>query len=159
MDIKFLSSLDFSFFELVLSTFLGFGSALLVETIVEKHREKVTRIQLINDLRAELLALNESIELLESKKVYIQPYKIPIWKGANECGSILCMDKVPNFFNILEVFSIIEEANLVELKCFELFVAKTTSTNMSLILSTLSDNRQYVKEQIMKGLQLLNGGE
>lgn len=152
------SSLDFSFLELVLSTFLGFGSALLVEAIVDKHEEKILRKQLLKDLKAELLSLKENIELLESDKVYIQPYTISIWKGVRECGSILCIDEIPCFFQLLEVFSSIEEANLIELKCFELYVGRTPSTDMNLILSTLYENRQYVKKQIETGLIMLNGG-
>ncbi len=155
---QFLSSLDFSFIELMLSTFLGFGSALLVEKIVNSCNEKAIRKQLLNDLKAELVSLKSIIELLEADKVYIQPYAIPIWKGAHECRSILCMDKEPYFLKILEVFSIIEEANLIEMKCFELLVNKSPSTNSALILSTLSDNRQYVKKHIEEGLTLLNGG-
>ena len=155
---QFLSSLDFSFIELMLSTFLGFGSALLVEKIINNCNEKAIRKQLINDLKVELESLKSSIELLESDKVYIQPYAIPIWKGARECGSILCMDKETYFLKILEIFSVIEVANLIEMKCFELLVNKSPSTDMVSIFSTLSDNRQYVKNHIEEGLNLLNGG-
>ena len=155
---QFYSSLDFSFIELMLSTFFGFGSALLAEAIINSFNEKAIRKQLLKDLKAELLSLKCSIESLEPEKVYIQPYAIPIWKGAHECGSILCMDKEPYFLKILEVFSIIEETNLIEMKCFELLVDKSPSTDKALVLSTLSDNRQHVKDHIEKGLILLNGG-
>lgn len=163
MDINclqnFFTSLDFSFLELVLSTFLGFGSALLVEAIVDRHKDKTLREQLLKNLKTELSSLKESIERFEPDKVYIQPYAIPIWRGARECGSILCIDKKSCFLKLLEVFSSIEEANLIELKCFELYVSRTTSTDIDLILSTLSDNRQYIKEQIETGLSLLNEGD
>lgn len=152
-------SLDFSFLELVLSTFLGFGSTLLVEAIVDRRKEKAQREQLIQNLLAELRALKQKVDSLEGEKVYIQPYAIPIWRGARECGSILCMDKEPYFLRLLEVFSSIEEANLIELKCFELYVGKKNTADISLILSTLADNRSYLKEQIEKGLMLLNGGD
>ena len=152
-------SLDFSFLELVLSTFLGFGSALLVEAIVDRRKEKSQREQLIQNLLTELLALKQKVDSLEPEKVYIQPYSTPIWRGARECGSILCMDKEPYFLKILEVFSSIEEANLIELKCFELYVGQKNTADIGLILSTLSDNRKYLKEQLEKGLVLLNGGD
>lgn len=156
---NFFALFDISFLELVLSTFLGFGSALLVEAIVDSHKDKALREQLQKDLKSELSSLEESMEQLEPDKVYIQPYAIPIWRGACECGSILCMDKEPYFFKLLEVFSSIEEANLIERKCFELYVSPTPSTNVKLILSRLFDNRQHVKTQIETGLTLLNGGD
>ena len=151
-------SLDFSFIELILSTFFGFGSALLVEAIIDNHKEKKIRKQLIRDLKEELSSLKESVELLEPDKVYIQPYMIPIWKGARECGSVLCMDKEPYFWKILEVYSSIDEANLVERKCFELYVGQNNLRDKELIISTLANNRKYVKQQIDKGLILLKGG-
>ena len=155
---KIFSSLDFSFAELILSTFFGFGSALLVEAIIDNHKEKNIRKQLIRDLKKELSSLKENIKMLEPDKVYIQPYTIPIWKGARECGSILCMDKESYFWKILEVYSSIDEANLVERKCFELYVGKDSLRDKELIISTLSNNREYVKQQIDKGLFLLEGG-
>ena len=157
--LHYLSSLNFSFVELALSTFLGFGSALLVEAIINRYNEASLRKQLLKDLKEELLSLKTKVELLEEDKVYIQPYAIPIWKGTCECGSILCLDKESYFLKILEVFSIIEEANLIEMRCFELFVDKSTCADKALILSTLTDNRKYVKKQIDKGLLLLDGGD
>ena len=162
MEIKcfrdFFSSLDFSFLELLLSTFLGFGSALLVQAIIDKYKEKKLREKLINSLKFELSSLSKSVKLLESDKVYIKPYAIPIWLGARDCGSILCIDTQPYFLEMLEVYSSIEEANLIESKCFELYVSRTASTDMNLVLATLTDNRQHVKKQIEIGLTLLNGG-
>ena len=152
------SSVDFSFIELMLSTFLGFGSALLVEAIIDKHKAKTLRKQLLRDLHAELSALKVSIDSLEPDMVYCQPYTIPIWNGARECGAFLCINMKPFFYKLLEVFSSVEEANLVEMKCFELYVGRTPSTDMSIIMTTLSDNRKYISKQIEEGLSLLNGG-
>lgn len=154
-----IASINVSFIELILSTFLGFASALLVETIIDRCKEKALRKQLIRDLYSELLALKENIKQLNADMVYIQPYSIPIWIGARECGTILCMDKKPYFVKILEVYSSIEEANLIEMKCFELYVSRTPTTDIEQIKSTLADNRIHVKKQIDIGLALLNEGE
>lgn len=147
---------DFSFLELILSTFFGFASALLVEAIIGKHKEKAIRKQLLNDLYSELTALKDSVQLLDAEKVYIQPYSISIWIGARECGTLLCMDKQPYFPKILEIYSSIEEANLIELKCFELCIGKSLSNDMEQIKETLADNRQHIKKQIEIGITLLD---
>ena len=75
-----LCNLDFSILELTLSTFLGFGSALLVEAIITYYNNKKYKAQLIDDLIIELGNIKNIINGLEDGKVYMQPYSIPIWK-------------------------------------------------------------------------------
>lgn len=150
-----LCSLDFSFIELILTTFLGFGSALLVESIVDRHKEKGLKKQLLIDLKRELELVHNEIESLEVNKVFIRPYAIPVWTGAKECGELLCMDREAYFSKLLEVFSSIEEANLIEMKCFELCVGQKQSVNMEMIFSTLTDNRAHIKEQVDIGLSII----
>ena len=153
-----LCSLDYSFIELIITTFLGFGSALLVEAIVDRHKENELKKQLIMDLKQELELLHKEIESLEENKVYIRPYAIPVWTGAKECGELLCMDREEYFSKLLEVFSSIEEANLIEMKCFELCVGHKQSDNMEIIFSTLADNRTHIKEQVDIGLSIIGEG-
>lgn len=155
---KLCSSIDFSFLELVLSTFFGFISALLVESIFDRYKETKDREQLLKNLKLELTLLKENVETLDPNKVYIKPYSIPIWTGAKECGSLICLDKSKAFYKILEVYSSIEEANKIELKCFEMYINKTPSMGV-LIKTTLVDNRRNVKKQIEKVLNLLDGLE
>lgn len=151
-------SLDFSFIELILTTFLGFGSALLVEAIVERHKAKGLKKQLLKDLKKELELVHKEMDSLEVNKVFIRPYAIPVWTGAKECGELLCMDREPYFSKLLEVFSSIEEANLIEMKCFELCVGQKQSVNMEMIFSTLADNRTHIKEQVDIGLSIIEEG-
>lgn len=153
-----LCSLDFSFIELILTTFLGFGSALLVEAIVDRYKEEKLKKQLLIDLKTELELLHKEMESLEANKVFIRPYAIPVWTGAKECGELLCMDREKYFSKLLEVFSNIEEANLIEMKCFELCVGERQSVNMEMILSTLADNRAHIKEQVDIGLSIVEEG-
>lgn len=150
--------LEFSFIELILTTFLGFGSALLVEAIIDMHKKKGLKKQLLVDLRKELVLVHNAMESMEGNKVFIRPYAIPVWTGAKECGGLLCMDGEPYFFQLLEVFSSIEEANLVEMKCFELCVGQKHSVNMEMIFSTLDDSRSYIKERIDAGLSIVEEG-
>lgn len=153
-----LCSLDFSFIELMLTTFLGFGSALLVEAIVDRHKEKELKKQLLMDLQRELVLVQKEMESLEANKVYIRPYAIPVWTGAKECGELLCMDREAYFSKLLEVFSSIEEANLIEMKCFELCVGQRQSVNMEMIFTALADNRANIKKQVDSGLSIMEEG-
>ena len=144
------------FFEVVLSSFLGFGSALLVEAIVDSYRNSSTKKQLLVNLKQELSTLQSNISSMEENKVYIRPYSIPIWSGARECGSLICMDKSKCFPKLLEVFSSIEEANLVEMKCFEVYVGQHPSKeDMDLIVAAVSDSRRLIKKQIENGLTVI----
>lgn len=149
--------MDFSFVELILSTFLGFGSALLVEAIIEKHKDNSLKKQLLLDLRKELLSLKSNISTMQTDKAYIRPYSIPIWSGAKDCGSLLCMDKSPCYTALLETFSSIEEANLVEMKCFELLITQYSSENKKMIISILLNSRKHISEQIEIGLRAIKG--
>lgn len=65
-----LCNLDFSILELTLSTFLGFGSALLVEAIITYYNNKKYKAQLIDDLIIELGNIKNIINGLEDGKVY-----------------------------------------------------------------------------------------
>lgn len=151
------TSLDPSFIELILSTFLGFSSALLVEAIVIKCSGKQMKRQLLTNLEQELLSLKKEIETLEDDKVFIRPYPTPVWTGACKSGSILCIDHEKCFFKLLEVFSAVEESNLVEMKCFQLCMGNSKLFQDKLIKSTLSANREYVKEQVNIGLSIIKG--
>lgn len=155
---NWLSSLDFSFIELILTTFLGFGSALLVEAIINRNKERGLKKQLLIDLKKELELVHKVMESMEANKVFVKPYAIPVWIGAKECGELLCMDRESYFSKLLEVFSSIEEANLVEMKCFELCVGHNQSVNMEMILSTLADNRAYIRKQVDTGLSIIEEG-
>lgn len=150
-----LNLLDSSFIELIVATFLGFGSALLVEAIIDRNRKKGLKKQLLKDLKKELLSIHKVMEAMEANKVFIRPYAIPVWTGAKECGELLCMDSEAYFSKLLEVFSSIEEANLVEMKCFELYVGQKQSVDMEMIYSALADNRVYIREQIDIGLSII----
>lgn len=153
-----LCSLDFSFIELMLTTFLGFGSALLVEAIVNRHNEKVLKKQLLRDLKRELVLIRKEMESLEVNKVFIRPYAIPVWTGVKECGELRYMDRETYFSKLLGVFSSIEEANLIEMKCFELYVGQKQLINMEMIFSTLADSRAHIKEQVDAGLGIIEEG-
>ena len=63
-----LCNLDFSILELTLSTFLGFGSALLVEAIITYYNNKKYKAQLIDDLIIELGNIKNIINGLEDGK-------------------------------------------------------------------------------------------
>lgn len=143
------------FIELMLSTFLGFGSAILVETIIEKRKKKSYEKQLLKDMKQELLSLKDNLEILNFDKVFIRPYNIPVWRGACDSGALLNLDNKPFFSKLIEVYSCIEEANMIETKCFELYVSRHVTTDINLITATFTDNRKYVRNQIEIGLRII----
>lgn len=149
-----LLSFDFSFIELAISSFLGFAFALLVEAIVAHRSEKKQKKQLTKDLLQELRSLKTESETLDNDKVYIRPYQIPVWEGAIACHALLCLDKENDFISLVEVFSSIEEANMIEMKCFELCINNSNNAN-SEIFRTLTDNRRHVHKKIVDGITLL----
>ncbi len=63
-----LCNLRFFYLELTLSTFLGFGSALLVEAIITYYNNKKYKAQLIDDLIIELGNIKNIINGLERRK-------------------------------------------------------------------------------------------
>lgn len=147
-------SLDFSFIELVLSSFLGFGFALLVEAIVQHRNDRKTKRQLLTDLKQELSSLYNIACSLEPNKIYIRPYHTPVWTGAIDSNSILLLDKEKYYIDLIEVFSSIEEGNMIEMKCFEMCFENHDRVN-DLIKQTLADNRKHVREQITSGMKMI----
>ena len=142
------------FIELFLSSFLGFGSALLVETIWDRHKDKKVREELSKELESELTRVIENANGLESEKVYMSPFSIPIWRGATVSGSILCLAKESTFSELLDVFSSIDEANQIETRCFELTVGNPDHHVRNVVSGVLEENRKRVIEKATHGITL-----
>jgi len=144
-----------TFLEMVLSTFFGFGSALLVEAIVSLVRSIAVKKQLLKELIKELDSVVATISTLEYDQVYIKPYAIPVWQGACASGSILCLDKKVFYSKLLQVFASISEANLVEMKCSEIIISNNSSVDKQTIINILKTNREELLVQIKEGLKII----
>lgn len=148
---------DFSILELTLSTFLGFGSALLVESIISYYSGKKCKEQLVNNLIIELESIHNIVNSLEDGKVYMQPYSIPIWNGACATGIISSLNKESYYCTIYETFASISEANLIEIECYKIVVTGNNFIEENPVFNTLKKNREDLSKQINRGLRLMKG--
>lgn len=146
------------FIELFLSSFLGVGTALLVEAIWDRHKNQELKQQLTKNFEVELTHVIEIANGLTNEKVYMAPFSIPVWHGATSCGSILSLDNEDAFFELLDIFSSIDEANQIETRCFELLVGNSSLQTRKAVLDVLKDNRQHVIEQATRGISLIQRG-
>lgn len=146
------------FIELFLSSFLGLGTALLVEAIWDRHKDKEIKNQLTKNFEVELTHVIDIANGLSSEKVYISPFSIPIWHGATTCGSILSLDSESIFFELLDVFSSIDEANQIETRCFELMVGNGNLQMRNTVFAVLKENRKNVIERATRGISLIQRG-
>lgn len=145
------------FFEVYLSTFLGFLSALIIAIVSDYIKSKQKRKQIIKNLIIDLETVKYEAESLEEKKLYPLPYSIPFWKGICLSGSVLNLDKMESYAELVRIFEKIEEANYMEAKCFEIVMfsqKKIIDVNMQ---ETILKNRKQLLSEIDKGLQLLKG--
>lgn len=139
---------DINLFEIALSAFLGFGSALLVEAIVSYIKNKNVREQLIKDVILELDTIQQTIVSLDNLKLYIQPYSIPVWNGACDSGAILMLDKKAYYTELLKTYASIAESNLFELKCFEIVTYNENKQSNNDLLDIVRNNRTQLLEQV-----------
>lgn len=145
-----------SWLELFLTTFLGFLSALAVEALWANHKDNQLKNQIKENLKKELISIKKQIEELQDDRVYMKPYSIPIWKGACESGSILVLDKCDGFFQLIELYSLIEEANLVEMKAFEISNMENVKNTKACIQLAI-DGRNRIKSSIDSVVNSLEG--
>ncbi len=143
------------FFEVYLSTFLGFLSALIIETISDYVTSKQKRKQIIKNLIIELETVKNEVKSLEDKKLYPLPYSIPFWKGICLSGSVLNLDKMNCYAALVCIFEKVEEANYMEGKCFEIVLSSPQKNIDKNMLKTILENRKQLLNEIDKGLQLL----
>lgn len=137
----------FSILEVFLSSFLAFLSALAVEALWEWHKTTSLRKQLKKTLAEELKNLKEALAVIKDDEIYINPYSIPVWTGASKSGSILCLDKDKDFNEILKFFSLVEEANMIEMKAYEILNINP-SANKTAILQNVIESRAQLKNEI-----------
>lgn len=121
--------MDFSLLELFLSVFLGFLSAMAVEALWNNRNEKELKKQLSSALLDELKQVESTLSKLKKDKVYLYPFHVPVWKGARDSGTILCLNKKKYYRELLQVYSQIEESNIIETKAFELVFSKDYKSN------------------------------
>ena len=138
---------SFSIFEVFLSSFLAFLSALAVEALWERHKTLSLRKQLKKTLAEELKNLKETLTVIKDDEIYIKPYSTPVWTGASKSGSILCFDKDKDFNEILKFFSLVEEANMIEMKAYEILNINP-SANKIAILRNVIECRAQLKNEI-----------
>ena len=138
---------SFSIFEVFLSSFLAFLSALAVEALWERHKTLSLRKQLKKTLAEELKNLKETLTVIKDDEIYIKPYSTPVWTGASKSGSILCLDKDKDFNEILKFFSLVEEANMIEMKAYEILNINP-SANKIAILRNVIECRAQLKNEI-----------
>ena len=105
--------------EILLSCLLGFVLAYLVEILWDKKKSTKQAIQLKKALSEELTDIKGILSGISDEKLFISPYSIPIWTGANKSGLILCVDNIEEFNKIVGFYALLEEANLVETTAFE----------------------------------------
>lgn len=147
-------SSQLSILEVFLSGFLAFLSALAVEALWERHKTSYLRKQLKKTLENEVLNLKETLNVMKDDEIYIKPYSVPVWIGASKSGSILCLNKEKNFNEILKFFSLVEEANMIEMKAYEILNINP-SANKSAILRNVIECRVQLKKEINNILNFL----
>lgn len=138
---------SFSILEIFVSNFFAFLSALTVEALWERHKTTSLRNQLKKTLAEELKNLKESLGFINDDEIYIKPYSIPVWTGASKSGLILCLDKDKGFNEILKFFSLVEEANMIEMKAYEILNINP-SANKTAIMQNVIDCRGQLKKEI-----------
>lgn len=141
------ASTSFSIVEVFVSSFLAFLSALAVEALWEIHETSGLRKQLKKALVAELKALKDTLSSMKDDEIYIMPYSIPVWSGASKGGTILCLDKDKNFNDVLKIFSLIEEANIVEMEAYEILNINP-GANRTAILQNVIECRLQIRNEI-----------
>lgn len=142
------------FFKVYLSAFLGFLSALIVEAINDHITVKQKRKQIVKNLVIELETVKSEAGSLEDTKLYPLPYSIPFWKGISLSGSVLVLDKMDSYSELIRIFEKIEEANHIEGKCFEIVMSSQKKVDEDMI-KTILKNRKKLLNEIDKGLELL----
>lgn len=147
---------DNSILELFLSSFLGFLSALAVEALWGKYKDFQLCKQIKENLKKELCEVKRVLDGLEKSKVYMKPYSISIWKGACESGSILILDKKEGFIELIKLYSLIEEANLVEMKAFEISNMNNVN-NKRIYVDSVLESRKKIEESIDSVISSLEG--
>lgn len=141
-------------FQVALSAFLGFGSALLVNYIVQWRLRERQKQRLLRVLKQELENLHDQADMLEAEKVYIRPYSLPVWTGAVKSGHIHCLGDMSTFTLLLGVFSYIEEANLIEMECFKL-ANNSVPQRLDTLFAVARESREGVKNQVIHGLSII----
>lgn len=147
------------FFEVYLSAFLGFLSALIVEAINDYITSKKKRKQIVKNLVVELEAVKTEAGSLENTKLYPLPYSIPFWKGICSSGSVLVLDKMDSFSELVRIFEKIEEANYIEGNFFGIVMSSQKKNIDEDMLRTILENRKKLIIEIDKGLELLRGAK
>lgn len=143
------------FFEAYLSAFLGFLSALIVEAINDYLTSKQKRKQIVKNLIIELETVKNEAGSLEDTKLYPLPYSIPFWKGICMSGTVLVLDKMNCYSELVCIFEKIEETNYTEGKCFEIVMSSQKKIIDEEMLETILKNRKNLLGEIDKGLKLL----
>lgn len=133
------------YLQMIISSFLGFGSALLVQEISNRIDDKKKREEIKKSLRIELNSILSTINSLELQKSYINPYSIPRWKGIKDSGSLQYLDESNTTITLIEVFNRVEEANMVEMKGFELLFLANTEMEQNVVFDILQKSRTELK--------------
>ncbi len=149
------ASSGISIVEVFLSSFLAFLSALAVEALWEIHKTSGLRKQLKKALVAELKALKDTLSSMKSDEIYIKPYSIPVWNGASKSGTILCLDKDKNFYDVLKFFSLVEEANMVEREAYEILNINL-GANKTIILQNVIECRTQIQNEIDNTIDIIS---
>ena len=149
------ASSSFSIIEVFLSSFLAFLSALAVEALWEMHKTSGLRKQLKKALVTELKTLKDTLSSMKSDEIYIKPYSIPVWNGTSKSGSILCLDKDKNFNDILKFFSLVEEANMIEMEAYEILNINSAA-NKTAILQNVIECRAHIQKEIDNIIYILS---
>lgn len=132
----------------VISGFMGFGSALLVERISANTTSKKYKKELLKRLKNELVGVKCTLEELHPQQNYIDPFSIPIWKGAKASGGLLDLNSDPAFEEMVQIFSEIEDANMVEKECFKLMFSNGDAECKKRVYEVMSQTRVSLKNRI-----------
>lgn len=146
---------DFNFVSLIVSTGLGFLSAIGVQELTTKFNNMRKYKCLKENLIVELEKVKEDVEQMEPEKVYLNPYNIPIWIGIRESGSMKYIEDQGIFLQLVDIFSTIEYRNAIESKCFEMCYGKNNYLEDD-VVSLLNKGRKEVNDKVMEGIDILN---
>ena len=145
------------FFQTFLSAFLGFGSALIVQAITEYLASKAKRKKMISNLLKELETNMKETSSMKADSVYPRPYSIPVWRGICQSGSVMLLDELDEYMQIVSIFESIEEANIIEGMCFSIVAPIESRKLPDKMLEVLLNNRNTVQERISEGIRILRG--
>lgn len=132
--------------EIFMSTFLGFLSALLVEYLVECHRDKILLKNTLNGIKLELQNIERKLDTLGNGMYYVDPLDISYWESISHTHNLNCLMSHSLYSRIVTVYQYIETVNRWEyIRSFSYFIKASSNRDLD---SALTIQRSELKKEV-----------